>query len=318
MTEKFAKAKKIIDRAENIVLSTHDEPDLDGFGSMLALQSVLQNLGKNSIIFTTYPMPFIYRLFSYQPCIKNQINVQDFDLIIGLDYGHYERLEIVKHLSFLPDNLLTFDHHLIGDHLGFKIVDSESSSTSEIIYRFIEFLEATINQEIATYLLTGIFDDTGGLRHPNTSAQTLKIASDLLAKGASLQKIIKKYNHSALLENFSTLTQTFSQIQIDQETGLVFLIINRTFERLEIGLKEINISNLLSAIPEAKAALLLTEKSPGFWEGSLRAQKNREVDVAKIAQHFGGGGHKLAAGFCSTDNTENIINKIKQLLLIGF
>lgn len=316
MIDRFIVAKQLIDQAKNIVLSTHDDPDADGLGSMLALQAALQKIGKPAIVFTQQPLAESLKFLPGQAAIKNEVAVDRTDLIIGLDYGSWERLEIFKVYPQLKTNFLTFDHHTIGDHLEFKIVSDDFSSTSEIIHSFIAWLGLPIDSQIATCLLTGILDDTGGFRHPNSSAQTLRVVGELILQGAPLQKISQQSSGFNLDAKFSALTEVFKRIQIDEEINLVFSVIDHAlFSQSVVGFNETNISFILSTAPEAKIAALLTEKIPGYFDISLRAQQDRGVNVAKIAQRFGGGGHQLAAGFRSSDSAEEIVNKIKSFIL---
>lgn len=308
----FSKAKELIDKAQNIALSTHEDPDLDGLGSLLAIEFVLRNMGKNTYAFSINPVPETLKFLPHQKIIGN-LDPKKIDLIIGLDYGSSERLEILKSYPEIQADILTFDHHAIGQHLGFKIVDSNISSTSEIIYNFINFLGQPINDKIADCLLAGIMSDTGNFRHPNTSAQTLQTAGKLMLRGASLQKISRSANNLNYLdEKLAILTDIFKKIQIVAEINLVFVVIDHElFISSPTGLREIDIANILSATPEAKIAATLTEKTPDYFDVSLRSQQDREVNVAQIAQSFGGGGHKLAAGFRSDLPAEEIINQIK-------
>ncbi len=189
----FFEAKKLIDQSKNILLATHEEPDGDALGSMLALAIALEKAGKNTSAFADSPAPSCFNFLPGYEKITNDINWQKIDLIIGLDYGKPERLKLNLALTKSP-RFLTFDHHIINQPLGLAIVNGEISSTAELIYQYFLSVDTQINSKIATCLLTGIFSDTGGFHHANTSAQTLKIAAELLLKGAPLQKIAKAEN----------------------------------------------------------------------------------------------------------------------------
>ena len=314
MNDLFIDAKKLIDAAQNIALSTHENPDADGFGSMLAMEYILQQMGKNVLAFSIENAPSALKFISNQTAVNN-LNPEKIDLIIGLDYGSPERLEILKAYPEIKANILTLDHHAIGNHMGLKIVDGNISSTAEMVYDFIKFLGEPINSEIAACLLAGIMSDTGNFRYPNTSAQTLKVAGELMLQGASLQKISKAANSLNLDEEMASLTDIFAKIQTSVTANLVFAIIDHAlFNSSRLSFQEIDIASILSATPEAKIAATLTEKTPGLFHVSLRAQQDRGVNVGKIAQTFGGGGHKLAAAFRSREPAEEIIRQIEALL----
>jgi len=313
MTELFLKAKSLIEKANYIALSTHEKPDLDGLGSLLALEAVLRDMGKTTYAFSTSPISESMKILPHQSLTK-KLDPEKIDLVIGLDYGSPERLEILQAYPEIKANFLSFDHHAVGRHLGFKIVDGAISSTSEIIHNFINFLGAPADRTVALCLLAGIMDDTGAFRYANTSAQTLKAAGELMLKGASLAKISQASGNLNLDEKFSALNEVFDRIQTGAKTELVFAVIdNELFERLSAGLNEIGMASILSAAPEAKIAATITEKTPGIFDVSLRSQQDRGVDVARLAAAFGGGGHRLAAAFRSTEMPEKIVAKIEQL-----
>lgn len=315
MIHLFPKAKELIDSAQNIALSTHENPDTDGFGSMLAMEYVLKQMGKNAQAFSLAGAPSALKFLSNQTVVNN-LEPAKIDLIIGLDYGSPERLEILKAYPEIKADILTFDHHAIGNQIGLKIVDGNISSTAELVYGFIKFLGEPINNEIAACLLAGIMSDTGNFRYPNTSARTLKVAGELMIHGASLQKISKAANSLNLDNKMASLTDIFAKIQTSATTNLVFAVINHAlFNSSELSFEEIDIASILSATPEAKIAATLTEKTPGLFHVSLRAQQDRGINVAEIAQNFGGGGHKLAAAFRSSETPADIVAKLEQLLL---
>ncbi|HRY52825.1 MAG TPA: DHH family phosphoesterase [Candidatus Portnoybacteria bacterium] len=316
MDKLFLKAKELIDNASYIALSTHENPDLDGLGSLLALDFALRDMGKETLAFSAGALAENLKFLPHKKIVYD-VDPKKVDLLIGLDYGSPERLEILKAYPELQSSVLTFDHHAVGRHLGLKIVDGNISSTSELIYNFLNSIGQAISPSAAYCLLAGIMSDTGGFRHINTSAQTLKIAGELMLKGASLQKISQAVNN---LENIDEkllgLTGIFKKIQTVSRVNLIFIVIeHQLFLTSSAGLKEVDVASLLSATPEAKIAATITEKVPGHFDVSLRSQQDKGINVAQLAQSFGGGGHRLAAGFRSSDPAEIIVAKIEQLLL---
>ena len=142
MRTNFPIAQEMILGARHIILSTHEEPDADGIGSMLAMESVLLKLGKLAASFSPLNLPKILNFLPGRERIKQQLSPQDLraDLIIGLDYSNLKRLTVKKNYPFLDCQILTFDHHLPDNNSsnqGLKIIDANRSSTAEIIYDFI-------------------------------------------------------------------------------------------------------------------------------------------------------------------------------------
>ncbi len=222
MQQKFIEVKKRIDSARNILLVSHYEPDGDALGSMLGLKIALENIDKKADAFCASEIPENLRLLPKSGQLKREIN-SDYDLVIGLDYGDYKRLETV--FFNLPVSLpqITFDHHPDINQCGdIKVVDTAASSTCEIICNFFNFSKIEIGRETAICLLAGIFADTWNLRHPNASAQTFKISGELLLKGAPLNKIIKISAQNNLLVKSKIWGVGLANIFFDEEISAVF------------------------------------------------------------------------------------------------
>ena len=318
MKELFAQAKELIEHSRNILLAAHDEPDSDAVGSLLAMKLGLEKINKKASIYLPDKIPAGLNFLPRLETLKTQPALSADDLVIGLDYGHFQRLKLDE-TCLKTAKILTIDHHLIGSHLGLKIVENECSSTSELVYQFLMFLGVPITYEIATCLLAGIYSDTGSFRYPNTTARTLKIAGELLAKGAPLQKIVKLSNGDDLSINLYLWIEAFKNLDIDLDSGLVSsLIAYGNLVEAKGNFSGSTIGNFLSAAPEIKLALLCIQKQAGRTDCSLRSQNNRGINVAAIAQQFGGGGHKLAAGFQTADSPQEVVAKIKKLALNNF
>jgi phosphoesterase RecJ-like protein len=167
-----------------------------------------------------------------------------------------------------------------------------------LVYKILVGLNYEINPSIATALLTGIFYDTGGFRHPNTSKQVLDIASDLLKKGARLKKISENIANSKPISVFKLWGLALSRLRLNPELGVSVSVLTQQ-DLIDCNASEDDISglvNLLSSAPESRAALLLYETKDAKIKGSLRTERDN-IDLAKLAQLLGGGGHKKASGF---------------------
>jgi len=316
MIKKFTLARDLINNAQNILLATHCQPDADALGSMLALKMGLETLNKNTQVFCLPEVPESLRFLPHQEHTKAHFSLEDIHLIIGLDYGSHERLGLGPLEVLSQFNFLTIDHHLVGNHLGHCIVESNFSSTSELVYEFLKFLEIPIDNKMATCLLAGILDDTGGLKYPSTTHQTLKTVAALMRQGAPLAKISRFLSASNLIEDIGVWQETFDNLSIDQEIGLIFSFIgHERFAELGPKFKASIIAETLIATPEIKFALMMIEKTPGQIDCSLRSTKEKDINVAKIAGAFGGGGHYLAAGFLSQKRPPEIVDQIKSFLL---
>lgn len=315
-TKDFSKAKNIIENTRKALIVSHANPDPDAIGSMLVVKQIVEKLGKKAVVYCASGAPDYLNFLPDFTKIKKIADYREVNLIIGVDYGSFSRLGLnAEEVAKLP--FLTFDHHVINDQRGLLLIDQKVSSTCEILYHFLNFLEIEINKDLATCLLAGIYEDTGGFRHPNTGSETLKISGELLLKGASFSKIIKNIYKADLPEAFKIWALGINKVVFDKDLGIVYSFIpNKDF--LTLGKEIENLPDLphfLSTVPEAKIAVLMIEKELGLIKTNLRSQKGRGVDVARVASFFGGRGLKLSSGFLSSETPEQIIEKIKSILL---
>ncbi len=151
---------------------------------------------------------------------------------------------------------------------------------------------------MATALLTGIYFDTGGFRHSNTSDEVLSIASELLKRGARLQKITENTDNTRSFSLFKLWGVALERLRLNKKYGISVSVI--TVDDInKAGATEEEVSglvNLLNSAPESEVAMLLCESFDAKIKGSLRTESDK-IDVSRIAKLFGGGGHKKAAGF---------------------
>jgi phosphoesterase RecJ-like protein len=316
MESPFIATKKAVDGAQKILLASHSEPDGDALGSMLALKFCFEKLGKKADVFCASDIPENLRFLPRIGQVKKNIEPV-YDLLLGVDYGDLKRLE-TGGLVDIP--IITFDHHPLINQAGeIKVIDSQYSSTCEIVYQFLAENELKIDKEIATCLLTGIFTDTWSFRHPNTTARTLKVVGELLLRGASLRKIAGFINQQKIDIKTKIWSRALSDINQDKEFGFVYCFVG--FDDMhEIGAKTNDLSglaSLLCMVPATKFSLVLSEESPGKMDGSFRALPDQGIDVSYFAKALGGGGHELSAGFKAEGTCEAIIQRIRDLIKNG-
>jgi phosphoesterase RecJ-like protein len=303
----FLKLKEYISGASHVLLSTHERPDGDALGAMVALSYYLEDLNKNYLCFAREKVMDTYFFLPGIEKVKSKLDdIKVFDLIIFLDAGDVKRTGIKDFLSQIDKGktkIVNIDHHLTSelDHDHFfdlNIVSLEVSSTAEIIYNFFEYLKIPLNKQKATNLLTGVLTDTGCFSNLGTTVSSFSIASDLMNKGTNIKKICDYTLKNKNVVSLKLWGRVLSRLEKNEKTGVVTSAI--TLKDLEeCGAEEEStegISNFLNFLSDAKYTLLFKEEKDGIIKGSLRTTRE-EVDVAKIAAEYGGGGHKKAAGF---------------------
>jgi phosphoesterase RecJ-like protein len=301
MNDNFQQAADLISKSQNILLTMHERMDADDGGAGLAMAHALKAMGKNVTHAIKKGVPPILNFLPGNENIIDDITDQNFDLLITFGCATIDRTGS-QNIQNLTCATINFDHHPDNAFFGdINVVDKAKSSVAELVYDFFIFNNWPITKDIATCLLTGIVGDTGGFLHSNTQSSTLKAAGELMNKGALADKIIRemfKNKNTAVLKAWG---KAIGNAHYDAERKIIYSIMTEQ-DLNDVG--EIPPASFegfvetLNTAPEAKFALFLRQDG-NLIKGSLRSgdTEPKNVDVSKIAQLFGGGGHKQAAGF---------------------
>lgn len=287
--------------AKRVVVTTHQRPDGDAVGSCLATALALRAVGKSVIAHTPDPPPsFLSFLPGIDLLTHATPSLENADLVIALDHSELRRTGIAEEILSSHVPLVSIDHHLTSDRVGaIVVVLPDAAATAEILALLFPAIDLPIASDIATCLLTGIVTDTGSFQHSNTSPQVLRIAAELLRRGANLRAIVHATFHGRSLSALRITGRALERIETNPVTGAAVSIITQK-DLVECGATVDDLAgvvNLLNSVPEAQFSMLLTEAEPQKLKGSLRSEPDTRVDVSKIAAKFGGGGHALASGF---------------------
>lgn len=289
-----------IEKAHNIVLITHKNPDGDAAGSALAFYEMLRKREKKVTVFCVDPWPESFYFLPNNEEVVHEFSVQDFDLGIILDCGADYMSQIHEsHAQMFGGNypLINIDHHPSNDGFGkWNLIDTEAASTTEILTRMFEFLDWKITPKIATCLMTGLYTDTGSLKHSNATAEVHRVAAKLLRCGARLHDIIRYVFKNTKPEVLRLWGRILHRISQTAEGITLSYVTDQDFR--ETGTTKADTTGVidyLNAVPDAKFSLLLSQVGEQV-KGSMRTLQE-DVDLNEIAGKLGGGGHKKAAGF---------------------
>jgi len=317
-------AIKTIKESDSILIMAHKNPDGDAIGSVLGLGIALEVLGKKVTRFSQDPVPKVFDFLPNLPVIKNKIEPRRYDLIILLDCDNLNRTGI-KDFSKVYESygrLLIIDHHPKSDTDGCKenclaVIDPSASSTAVMIYGLLKELKIEITKDIANCIFTGIFADTGSFQHSNTDEKTLKVAAELMKKGARAEKIAKHIFKNRTMPAIKLWGKALSRIETDKETGMaVSYLSKKDLEENDVSQEELSgLVSIINTISDAKFSLFLTEYGDKKLKGSLRSEEYKGIDVSRIAKSLGGGGHKLASGFEMNGEINESIKKITKMIL---
>lgn len=301
MQEKFLQAKRLIEKAQKVLLISHKRPDGDTLGASCANYWALKQLGKEPTIACIDPVP---DRFAFLPDINRTIrefNFRDYDLMIVSDAGasYMTRYHEVYPDIFKGDvPVINLDHHASNDNFGVcNIVDAGSASTTVLQFRFFNFLGIRITPNIATALLTGIYNDTGSLMHSNTNIEVFEITAKLMELGGKVNQVAKSLFRNTPVSTLKLWGRVLENARVNDEGVTVSIVTWKDIEECGADSEELSgVVDFLNSVPGSKYTCLLNEDKNGFIKGSFRTQRD-DVDLAKLAGQFGGGGHKKAAGF---------------------
>lgn len=304
MTDPLLKIVSILASSDQILLVIHQDPDGDTIASSLALAHALEQLKKQVTIVGKDPVPGVFSFLPGAQIIKQDYLGGDYQAIVVLDCGDLKRTGFPERLQDFAKHrqrLINIDHHRKSDlHkiANVTLFDEQAAATAEIIYRLIGKLNIQITPAIATCLLCGLYTDTGGFRHSNTNSETLDLASLLMERGAKLSLIRKNLDNHKSMAALKLWGSALSRVRHIKDLNLVVSVITRKdMDQAQATTQDLaGLVNLINSTAGAKAAILFAQVDTNTIKASLRTERN-DIDVSRLAEMFGGGGHKKAAGF---------------------
>lgn len=307
MSSNAARAMRRLQEANTVTILTHQRADGDAIASLLALGLCLTK-GKYSAYW--YLPDGIPKRYQFLPGadLLSRTFPSGSDLFIALDCADQKRLALPKGVDVAQIDI-NIDHHSTNTRFG-KInwVDPHAVSTTELLYRFIFELKLPMDSEIATNLLTGLVTDTIGFRTKNVTPGVLRLAAEWQEMGAPLATIIERSLNQRTYVGARYWGCGLSRLM--QEDGIVWTTL-RQADRDYVGyngLDDADLINLLSTIEGAEIAIILVEQPDSGVKVSWRARGG--IDVARLAEQFGGGGHEAAAGAMITGDLEDIVSAV--------
>lgn len=317
LTEKLQSAYSKIAAAQRVLIVGHTSPDADAIASIGAMIELARSLGLGFYAFADKKIDGAYSFIPNEDMIRAEEpdDLRIFDIILVLDCGSISRTGLEARLRTLikassdgrllkRPYIIELDHHQLSEsYADLEIRSSDKASTTEIIYNLLKANNLEINRALANCILIGLMTDTGHFLHANSSREALAVSSEMLLRGASLPRIIDHTVNNKNFASFKVWGRAIENMRLDSETGFVFsaLTASELGELMPDGESSLgadlfgDIVSFLCTLSGAKVALLLREEK-GKVKGSLRTNDDI-VDVARIAQNWGGGGHKKAAGF---------------------
>lgn len=306
-----------INKAETIVILTHENPDGDAMGSSLALYDALKNMGKNpDIIIPEYP-----RVFEFLPNaneIKKESSIEKYDLAISVDCATIKMLNGFANYFENAKVKVSIDHHSTNTMFGdLNYVSPEAPACAQILIVVLEYFKVEVTKEIGTCILTGIITDTGGFKYSGVTAETFEFVAWLLNKGINVSKIYRKVLQTKTRANFELSRKAMDRLEFFEDGKVAFTYITLQDQKsvnLENGDHE-GIVEIGRDIEGVEVSIFVRETDTGC---KISMRSNEYVNVSDVCILLGGGGHTHAAGCslqCSIEQAkEKILRQVKLVI----
>lgn len=285
-----------LDAAQSILIVSHVRPDGDAVGSLLGLGLSLLAAGKHVQMVLSDGVPANFRFLAGTEQVRKR-SEGNIDYRIVVDASEIDRVGRALEDQPAPD--LNIDHHITNDHFArHNLVLSDAAATAEILARVLPVMNLPITTAVANALLTGIVTDTIGFRTGNVTPRVLRVAADLMERGALLASVY----YQALVQRSSAAARFwgYGLNRLQVEDGMVWTSLTMADRRASeySGRDDADLINVLSALQGVDLALIFVEQPGNCIKISWRVcgQADVDADVSAVALQFGGGGHRAAAG----------------------
>jgi phosphoesterase RecJ-like protein len=310
-------AQEKILEAGSVAIACHVSPDGDAIGSMLSLGIGLENLGKKVYMVSEDGVPKRYRLLPGADRIASALD-KKVDLAITVDCSTKEMLGNVYPSLRKAETILEIDHHEVRNSFGdIRIIDPKAPAVGEMIYVMLKRLKVDITKDIAQNILTSLVVETNSFKLPNVRPFTFKVCAEMVKTGLNFYRLVDMvfWAHSRQVAVLSGIC--LSRCRFWEEGRLAWSIVRlKDFEKVEGKEEDADtIADEIRSIKGVDIVVFFREKKDGRVKVSLRSKG--DINVARLAQEYGGGGHQDVAG-CIIKNTpfamKTLLKKAKALL----
>jgi phosphoesterase RecJ-like protein len=318
-TTDLARVVDVLRANDRFLVTTHENPDGDALGSLLAMTLALRALGKDATMYLAgqAPLPGEYAFMNLSE-LRRELPPDAADrVLVAVDCANESRLgpdpEILHNAPYTID----IDHHHDNTRFGdVNLIVADASSTGEVLRDIFRELDVALTPEIAEALYIALVTDTGRFQYANTTPKALRLAAELVEAGADVHRVFQGVYETVQFAKLKLLARALERAQV-YEGGAVVVSYLLRGDFADVGAAEPyseGIIDYLRAVEGAIMAVLIREppRSDGpLHRVSLRSSSD-ELDVSAIARKSGGGGHRQAAGFSSEASVEEITDFVRR------
>lgn len=303
---------------DRFLVTSHENPDGDSLGSLLATTLALRQLGKDVVMYLSgdTPLPREYAFMPFDELTRQVPDDVADRVLVAVDCAKADRIGPDPGLLMDAKLKLDIDHHHDNSRFGdINLIAAEASSTGEVLRDVFRELGVAITPEIAEPLYIALVTDTGRFQYTNTTPKSLRLAAELVDAGADVHAVFQQVYESVEFAKLKLLARALERAKILEGGRIVVSVLLRN-DFTDVGAPEAyseGIIDYLRAVEGNELAVLIREPPRDDRterRASLRSSVD-ELDVSEIARRFGGGGHRQAAGFSSDLSVEEITEIVR-------
>lgn len=313
MLKKIAKRLK---KANHIAIFTHQNPDGDALGSSFAVKYTLEAIGKKATIYLEKPMPEKFNFLGSDYEIADENTELWADCAVILDCGEYSRLGAAADACRKIPCVVCVDHHKTGGDFGdFYYNEPDAAAAAQIVYKLVRLITKKIPQKAYEAIYTGMSTDTGHFKFSNVSAETFRIAAKVVESGINHRRITTILYDTVKREKMIFLGAATERVKFYHDGRVALLDCPGEF-LAQYGLTYDDVDELPNIplnLEGVEAAVLVKDRDENSKRVSLRTKD--VIDVSEVAQKFGGGGHKSAAACVISDDIEENLKNLIDIVI---
>lgn len=314
----LGRAARAIANASRVTLVCHVNPDGDALGSTLGLHHVLRAAGVDSV--ASFPSPFVvaphYReLPGLDLLTPPQLVDLEPEVLVTFDCGSLDRLGELETSAKAAGELVVVDHHASNERYGtINVIDVDAAASGVLVRRLISRLDLPLTRDAAICLYAALVCDTGRFQYESTTSEVFGLAQELADYELPISSLSRTLFEEHRFAYLQLVADVLGGAQLVPDKRFVWAkVTQEDLVRHDVSFEEVEgLIDLVRRTREADVSCVLKEAADGAWRVSLRSLG--AVDVCKIAEREGGGGHRLAAGFTSDDPADVVVGRILEAL----
>jgi len=312
MTETIRQIVSAIRQSRTVLVTSHEGPDGDAIGSSLGLASFLKAVGKQVVVHLADPVPELYRFLPGADQVRNDIPDQDFDLAFVLDVGEFRRAGKQFCAFTRIGQIINIDHHLTCENFGsINLIDDQAAATGLLIWKIAKAFGFTADHATALCLYVAVLTDTGSFRYSNSNREAFETAGELIEQGGlNAWFVAEKLYESQPRKRIELLAQALPTLEFVKDGQVASITVSLDMYAITGASPELTdgFVNYPRSVAGVEVAIFFRQLEEQKYKVGFRSKGT--VNVAALAQAFGGGGHHNAAGGTVTGT----LDEVKQIV----